>query len=108
MVPSLFLALALALTGPPTSQSQAAPATDRQSVVAYSPMTDTLIPPGDAKPGVRKPAGFGWLKFIDAVAASPGGKPESPSTACPSSASAIALSFPGHGGGRAPPVPALP
>jgi hypothetical protein len=95
--------VALAFSGPQPSQA-GSDSTNQPTIVQHSPGGDTLIPPGDAKPCLRKPAGLASLKLIDAAAACSTRKQESSSPACGIDANAIALSFPGHGGGRAPPV----
>jgi hypothetical protein len=104
----LFVALALAFSGTQGNPAQMAAAThDQQLVVQHAPLRDSLIPPGDAKPCVGKPAGDSFFKVIGAVAAGSTGKQASSSAAWSIAAHAIALSFPGQGRGRAPPPPAF-
>lgn len=85
----------------------AATTDDQQRVVQHAPLRDSLIPPGDAKPWVGKPAGDSVFKVIGAVAAGSTGKQASSGAAWSIAAQAIALSFPGPGRGRAPPAPAF-
>ena len=103
----MWLGLALALSGPQANQAGAESDHQQSAIVQHSPAGDTLIAPGQPKPCLRKPGGFVSLELIDAATAGSIGKPEPSSLACAIGANAVALSFPGRGGGRAPPVPAV-
>jgi hypothetical protein len=99
--------VALALSTAHADRGKPDSANRQQTLVQHSAAGDALIPPGDAKPCARKPAGLSSQKFVDPDAVCSPRKRESSSLACSLSRNAIALSVPGRGGGRAPPVRAL-
>ena len=62
--PSLFLAAALALSGPLISETPVAGADKQASIVQQTALRDTMLPPATAKPGARKPIELLPAKFV--------------------------------------------
>ena len=62
--PTLFLAAALALSGPLVSESKGSGADKQASIVQQTALRDTMLPPAATKPGARKPIELLPAKFV--------------------------------------------
>jgi hypothetical protein len=101
--PSLFLALALTLTGPASNQAKTELADHSPSFIQQAATGDTLLPATEVKPCVRKPDDMASAKFVNARAGSAQDEPAPRSLDLPGLSSARALCLASSGGGRAPP-----
>ena len=102
--PSFLLAVALALSGLESNRPTNERGDCGQSVVQQSALRDQLLPAGDAKPCIRKPAHIGSAKLVGTDATCPGSDRGQAETAFLTIAGLSAHFCPGSGGGRAPPA----
>jgi hypothetical protein len=100
----LLLAVALAFSGLQSNQGKTERDDREQSVVQQSALRDQLLPSGDAKPCVRKPANISATKLIEADAALAKRERGRAETALITAAGLSAHCCSGNGGGRAPPA----
>jgi hypothetical protein len=62
--PSLFLAVALALSGPLVGETKGAGGDRQASIAQQTALRDTMLPPASGKPAARKPMELLPAKFV--------------------------------------------